>query len=182
MNNKWTYQGFGMLRLYVGGDMRLHVWVPELAVENVSVIHDHPWDFESVVIAGCVKNVIYRELPHGIATHKRQRIRCGTGGGPLGDGEPVVLGIDSVCWHHAGTKYWQRAEELHESIPTSGTVTLIKRKPRVDPDHAVVYHHVSTSWVSAEPRPATDAELAHALHAASEGIALALETAARGWF
>jgi hypothetical protein len=35
---KWSLQGFGMLRLYLSKDVRMHVWHPDFAVKKVS--HD----------------------------------------------------------------------------------------------------------------------------------------------
>ena len=60
---KWSLQGFGMLRLYLSDNIRLHVWTTEHRVENVSDIHDHPWDFISTVLFGQLKtNAIIHHL------------------------------------------------------------------------------------------------------------------------
>lgn len=77
----WTLQGLGMLRLYLPGGCRLHVWDMEHA-RNVgaSAIHTHPWDFTSWVIAGKIKNwrMIEVDGPPGYVYGCRT-VHCGKG-------------------------------------------------------------------------------------------------------
>jgi hypothetical protein len=87
---QWSIQGFGMLRLYLAPDVRLHVWSESHQVPNVSLIHDHPWHFTSHVLSRKIANVRYRIEPIGEHTHTMERIRCGPGGGALGDSRPDV--------------------------------------------------------------------------------------------
>ena len=84
----WSLQGFGMLRLYLTKEIRLHVWDTAYQVPNVSLLHDHPWDFTSVVIAGCMENRLYSQghgTPFEFAT-----ILCGTGGGIKSAAEEIL--------------------------------------------------------------------------------------------
>ena len=60
----WTVQGFGFLRTYFGPPnapkmYRLNLWDHHFTVPNVSTIHDHPWDFTSVIVAGEFANQRY---------------------------------------------------------------------------------------------------------------------------
>lgn len=173
---EWTLQGFGMLRTYLPGDVRLHVWCPDLAVPGVSAVHDHPWRFSSFVIAGIVENVRYeiqgnRHDSDGVAAqaagwrpYMMRHIRPGEGLQVLGNDEPVWLrrlGFERV---RAGAWYFQEPDAIHESRPADGTVTLIQRQ-RVGDDVARTFYREGEPWVSGEPRRATDAEIVHACEA-----------------
>lgn len=153
---KWSLQGFGMLRLYLSKDVRMHVWHPDFAVKDVSTIHTHPWDFTSHIIAGSIKNVLYAEQPVGEKFY-RQTIRCGEGGCALPGAAEVLLHERAVEVLNAGQSYDENAEEIHESFPAPGTVTIIERRFKEDTEHAFVYH--TGTWVSAEPRNATPEEV-----------------------
>lgn len=67
-NRDWTVQGFGMLRCYLDSDkrFRLNIWDDRLAVPHVSVIHDHPWSFDSWIINGIFHNQRFEEASHGM--------------------------------------------------------------------------------------------------------------------
>jgi hypothetical protein len=164
----WSLQGLGMFRMYLSKKVRLHVWAPsKFAVENVSTIHTHPWDFTSTVIAGAITDVVYSDEPvivGGIAqtehaTHHKQQIVCGPGGGVSGDASWVKLFMRMRCEYKANQSYQRRANEIHESCPKDGTVTIIEREFHEDSEHAYVYYPYKKSWVSAEPRPATSDEV-----------------------
>lgn len=163
-NHAWSVQGLGMMRLYLdpGKRWRLHVWSGAARVERVSSLHDHPWDFRSMILSGRIVNVRYRpvnslsDFGPGAADWDHQRIVCGPGGCAK---EPLGLialrpGPDEV--YSTGATYSQRADEVHDSRPDEGTVTLIERvvPPGSDGETARVFWEPGKSWVSAEPRPA----------------------------
>ena len=81
----WTLQGFGMLRAYLSSEIRLHVWSAAHRVEGVSDIHNHPWDFESMVVCGNMENTLYRVAPGHLQHHLQGKILCGAG--------PAVRGV-----------------------------------------------------------------------------------------
>lgn len=154
---EWSVQGFGMFRTYLTPDVRLHVWDPEYRVEDVSVIHDHPWHFESLIVSGSIENRRFR-VAEGEPTHSRGRIMCGTK--PVEHGAQDVTHVRLEQWcegvFHVGDSYKMQADELHASIPSPGAVLIIRRtKADKDPDRALVYWPLGGEWVSAEPRPAT---------------------------
>lgn len=160
---EWTLQGFGMLRCYFEPELRLHVWDSAFKVPGVSDLHTHPWDFHSLVVAGEVRNYRFLEvagtsLGTGQAIpRRRQTIRCGEGGGLVGDPVDVFLAEQPTETLREGETYTQKAEEIHKSLPEDGTVTVIERGFKEDTEHAYVYFR--DEWVSAEPRPATEAEV-----------------------
>lgn len=160
----WTLQGLGMLRTYISPELRLHVWSGDARSDGVSEIHTHPWQFSSLVIAGRVVNVRFDETQNSnrgtLDTYKRQAILCGEGGGLVGDPDTVHLAARQQETYLEGHIYQQRADEIHRSLPEDGTVTLIYRQFLEDADHAYVYWPEDCEWGSAEPRPATDDEVA----------------------
>lgn len=152
---EWTLQGLGMLRLYLSTGMRLHVWSTQHAVKDVSVIHDHPWDFHSVVLCGRMIDMVY-EIEPGEPTHHEQSIMCGVGAHTITEKSNVRLALRSNDAHYAEDTYNRKAEQLHQSMPINGTVTLIDRTRFLpDRDLARVFFPLGTDFVSAEPRPAT---------------------------
>lgn len=172
--HEWSIQGLGMLRLYLSPAVRLHVWDPRPPhkIENVSELHNHPWDFLSTIIVGRITNHIYRILePVEVASAERcggdmgvawmaGTIECGPNPKKRGacDAREIrlahtaqTLGVDD--------RYAMDAATIHRSEPVPGTVTVCYRLPKADPDHAMVCWPVGTEWVSAEPRPATTDEV-----------------------
>jgi hypothetical protein len=156
---EWSLQGLGMLRLYLSREVRLHVWDNRYVAGDVSVIHTHPWNFESYVVSGEVRQFRYLEDPQGTHKYKRQLIQCGPDGCAVGEPEPVRMYRSVLEIYAAGASYGQAAEEIHESLPTSGTVTVIERTFTADTEHAYVYFQ-GDAWGEATPRPATAEEVA----------------------
>jgi hypothetical protein len=182
---EWTVQGFGMLRAYLSEDevWRLHVWDPEAAVQDVSNVHDHPWDFMSRIYLGTMCNtrfVVADPPPSG--TYARgtldpwwscSDIRTGEGGfihGPVRAHRLHQMPREILRAVDGERVYQQRAEEIHRSEPHSGCVTVVRRRlnpakrdqartfwqPKLDPDDPSA---PPVEWVSAEPRPATSEEV-----------------------
>lgn len=169
---EWTLQGFGMLRTYLTKELRLHVWNSSFAVPRVTTTHDHPWNFESLVIVGRITNSRYRQWP---CTHTpeqvdalkirrpfiRARIVCGTGGGVVDDLDRKRVWLDPLRpeVYGPGESYTQLAAEVHHTSYEDGTVTLVRREFLPDTEHAHVFYRDGEEWVSAEPRPASPDEV-----------------------
>ena len=161
--HNWTLQGFGMLRTYLPGpeNLRLHVWDNRYKVPSVSEIHTHPWDFESYIVAGVVKNCRYRESQKYGSDFLRQSIKCGEGCHFLGEPTPLKLEWGCLELFSEGDTYTQTADEIHSSSPAEGSITIVQRKVPAggNPDMAHVYWKANEQWISAEPRPATFEEI-----------------------
>ena len=173
----WSLQGMGMFRLYLSREVRLHVWDMRFTVEKVSTVHTHPWDFTSHVLSGAITNRIFTKVEHGelqrepgfiagfpgqFKEYREQQIVCGPGGGASSEPKRVYLYTpddDGLLTHVTDSYYCQDASDIHESIPKSGTVTLLERTLKEDTEHAYVYFREGRSWVSAEPRDATEHEV-----------------------
>ena len=157
---KWSIQGLGMLRLYLSDEVRLHVWDSRYRVDSVSPLHTHPWSFVSDVVAGAVRQFRYTltDSPHG-TPYNRAMIKCGAGAFTLDAPEPVRLFTGALEQYAEGTTYGQMKDEIHESFPENGTVTIVTRQFDADRDHAYVLWQGNGGFVSAEPRTATPSEV-----------------------
>jgi len=156
----WTLQGFGMLRLHLTDEFRLNVWDSNFRVPNVTLTHTHPWDFESVIIAGMVDNVIMEETDEEEMScpYLRASIKPGIGGGiDVNTIKPVNLRDASIKRYTEGQVYSQTANMIHVSNPLDGSITF-NRRHRVGEDKALVYW-ASKEFITAEPRIATSEEV-----------------------
>lgn len=165
----WTVQGFGMLRTYLTEDerVRLHIWDPGQAVDDVSVVHTHPWDLESHIISGVLSNQRYvmTETPWLGESYRWSDLRTGEGGHLKSTGGRCTLRKLALESYGAGDTYSQTADEIHSSHPDPGCVTVVERTFTRERDHARTFWQTG-DWVSAEPRVATDEEVAHFINLA----------------
>lgn len=156
LSQDWSLQGFGMLRMYLDKETRLHIWNHGSAVPDVSDIHDHPWGFTSTIICGSVTNQLFVIDEATKANNMlRQEIVCGPGGHSVGTPTPVHLDEHSQRTYGPGESYSQRADQLHRTIAAPGTVTIVKRYFLENTENARVCFPLGTEWVSAEPHVAT---------------------------
>lgn len=161
----WSLQGFGMLRTYISPHIRLHVWSERHAAPGVTIMHDHSWDFTSIVMGGEIRDHAYEETKprdnKGIG-YTKFTLKCGEGGGLVnGDGDPRPVFLKSVTQYIVGPglTYRHDAADIHRTEFKDGTVSLVIRSFKEDTEHAHVFAPSGTPWVSAEPRPASDNEV-----------------------
>lgn len=180
---KWTIQGFGMMRCYIGDQAtRLNVWHSAFKTKDVSTIHTHPWHFNSLVVKGGLVNERFipytsdeaainnRELEN-LPSFYGTSMKPGMGGGLTKSPQLFRLRSRGLETLNAGEVYSQQAHEVHESRPADGTVTLNHRY-RLQNDEAWVFWPEEDGpggWVSAEPRLATRSEIEFILRSALEG-------------
>jgi len=158
LDYRWTVQGLGMLRLYINPSIRLHIWDNRIQVPDVTLIHTHPWDFTSQVIAGRLKDHIYEEIKSiedNSFPAMKQRIQCGVGACLVGKPEYIHMKEKAIVHHSHGHLYRHFAEDIHYTEFQDGTVTVITRKFKKDTEHAYVYMPNGEPFVSAEPIEAT---------------------------
>lgn len=156
---EWQVQGFGMLRIYLPDDTRLHIWDDSLKVPGVSLIHDHPWDFLSLIVVGELINTRYLELaPNYGIPHMVRTIKPGVGLKVIDEDVPCSLTQRGVEHYTAGHRYFQSKEEVHSTNAVNGTVTIVRRS-RGPVDVAKVFYPKGEQWVSAEPRLPTNGEV-----------------------
>jgi hypothetical protein len=155
---EWEVQGLGMLRTYLANNVRLHIWNDWLRIKNVTPIHNHAWDLESTIVAGSIVNIIYFIMPSpGAVIYKRRTIDTNKG---------IVLAEDTCGlrevsreYYTEGQQYNQQWYEIHQSIPSDGTVTIIERKNPRNQKTADVFGPAHLPFVSAAPREAHSAEI-----------------------
>lgn len=157
---QWSLQGMGMFRLYLSRDVRIHVWDKRFAVPHVTMIHDHPFDFESTVLWGSLMDKVYIEKPGFPVNYTKQTIICGEDARTDSEEIGVHLQLQEASIYKTGDRYQHEHMTLHETVPEDGTVTLVVRRFKEDTERARVYYPVGTKFVSAAPRPATDEEIA----------------------
>ncbi len=172
LEHEWSVQGLGMMRTYLNEEQRLHIWHSALQTPDASLVHDHPWHFTSKVLLGRINQYRYiRDNAFG-TPWQEQLITCGEGGGIDGKPSTVKLRKGEKESYSEGDVYRQEAHEIHASFPIDNTVTIITREYKKDLDHACVFFPLSLEFVSAEPRPASRAEILYitreVLHAYQE--------------
>ena len=169
-DHAWTLQDIGLLGLRLGArrEYRLHVWAPSFG-RTEPPIHDHPFDFESMVVVGEITNVRFVEDPAGTAFH---RVRYSPFAHDVRRTDTVRLSPAATTTHPAGDHYRQASHELHVTQPTSGTVTIIRMAFR-NTSELTVCSLAGEDWISDHSRPATPAEV-------ETIVATALEQFARG--
>jgi len=172
-NMKWSLQGFGMLRLYLPGDIRVNIWDNRYQVPGVSLIHNHPWDFQSLIVSGKLINVRFIQL----GTEERSSenltrqlgprmlynvadIVPGEGGGLMTETQSTIaLRAAPGEFYCPGDSYYQSAREIHQTTPDTGTITINIRTNRNPVDRCLTLWPKDKEWVSALPRPAEDYEV-----------------------
>lgn len=161
----WTIMGFGMVRCDIDGrDFRLNIWDRRFQTNKVSTIHDHPWNLESLVLSGCVENVIYETISRAHSSEQKHWgviIEPGPVGGQMSDPRPWKLEEVGRTRYTKGEGYAQGRREVHESLYVTGTVTLIRRtdrdteSERGDTAHVYWPEEFGEEWVDATPQKAT---------------------------
>ncbi len=86
-------------------------------------------------------------------------IKCGPDACALSDPVKVLLHQLPMESYHEGQEYRQRKDEIHQSFPIDGTVTLVTRTFTGDRDKARVFWRGCEGFVSAEPRTAEVEEI-----------------------
>ncbi len=151
-----------MLRTYLSDEIRLHIWDKSLKIENASPLHDHPWHLDSHIVVGELRqnrfSLVQRGIPRGEEFSMAQ-IKCGKDACTLTDTVKVFLRRKSLEAYREGEEYRQRKDEIHQSFPVDGTVTVVTRKFTADRDTARVFWQGTGPFVSAEPRLATYGEV-----------------------
>lgn len=160
---EWQVQGFGMLRTYLDGpgEPRLQVWDQRLATWSNNAIHDHPWAFESTIVAGVLFNQRFRvEVSNHPYDGHTTEIVPGTRGGLLSERpiQPCRITPAQPEIYAMGESYSQTHREMHLTKYLPGTVTLITRSEREEADIARVawYGGAGDQPPFVNPYPATE--------------------------
>lgn len=155
----WSLQGLGMLRLHMADETRLHVWDLRFAFPGASPIHDHQqWALRSTVISGRLENHLYIEGSSG-EDYRYATLKAGYNCYFKHDPMPIRLLHCTPAIYYPGDSYSQEPQEIHQTVPENGTVSIMVKTPTADPEAARVFWPAGSEWGSAEPRAATMAEV-----------------------
>jgi len=178
LEHEWSVQGLGMMRTYLNDTQRLHLWHNSIAVLGATSLHDHAWNFTSEIMFGCMKQTrsVIQLVDDNSSirggAYMKQRVLCGEGGGARGEPEEIRLSAGPIESYYAGDTYRLEAPEIHNPLPMNNTVTIITREFLEDRDYANVFYPKGGEFGSAEPRPASRAEILYitreVLHAYQE--------------
>lgn len=167
----WTLQCFGMLRTYFGDEVRLQLWDHDFQIPGSNSIHDHPWDFYSMIVSGELCNQRFVRVPEekssivvpmsagDPADYNQWLIEPGTEGKVLGHGVPVKLVPLESEYYTTGEMYDQTATELHRTDYVDGTVTLIQRERVQANDQAFSIMEAGQPWNIVQVRKAEPDEV-----------------------
>jgi hypothetical protein len=143
------------------GQVRLHVWPSARADDDV---HDHAWQYESVVVGGDVREVRYHEAAddevgdemwrhsYGMTGHRRFTLR---------DPVPVRIVQEPHSYEfHTGERSGGAPGHIHRFFAvTAPTVTLLRVGPILTP-FSHVYRTESAPQPALVPRPTSRADVA----------------------
>lgn len=121
--------------------LRLHFWIPNLT--NMATIHDHKWDFASVLLTGDLIDETYEECETGIPYHGvlfsdsiHSRIDEITS---LGTRALSLVARTQLC---SGNSYVRHRDQLHrtQNNSSSTAVTLFFRTAPIKTSTRVFHH------------------------------------------
>lgn len=123
--------GFIQLDLVPGGVVRLHVWHQELPRQAVDTgIHDHRFNFESLVLKGSMLSICYEAKPHPDGVYNVYRAVASTGEDtalvPMQQRVNAVVSNVTRC--NAGETYSLAPGYLHRSEPINGSCSTLMWK------------------------------------------------------
>src|SRR5690606_3816366 len=127
---KWDVQGFGLLRMRINKNLRLHIWDSRLKYPGSHTIHDHlQWGLRSTIIHGELLNTVYNLENSGERTHYIGRIVAGIGGSAesIQQKQPVTLVTAHETNYSRGDSYSLNPTTIHETNARDGTVTLMEQ-------------------------------------------------------
>src|SRR5574338_584044 len=93
---QWTIRGSErVIRLDLNENICLHIWKPKLALDGVSIMHNHPWNLESMVVCGQLTNKRFVEVEtiqcKKDSKYIANKINCGFDGGLVGNKRECIL-------------------------------------------------------------------------------------------
>lgn len=139
---KISLHGLGFLQIKLHNAQRMHVWHPDLprrSCAEYSSIHDHRFDFTSLVLRGVQVNDVYHEhdrpirlpfsMPDTYVTYTHQGPRSEFGNRPWVRSWQMWLEHRKHEAVLAGQQYFMVAGDLHSTTPSGdGKVATIMTK------------------------------------------------------
>lgn len=145
----WKINGLGFIRCDLDGDdYCLNVWDRRLCTIDRAVIHTHPWDLESLVLSGAVRNRQFHVGDNSLHIHTNPHLATHYGvhihtrpwdlDDAIADQKPALyeLGKRETAVWSTDEGYRLARGEAHATDYLAGTVTLVRRTNR-DPSRRV---------------------------------------------
>lgn len=137
MKKNITLHGLGFIQIQLSAGQRLHVWHPELPRRSCfehSSIHNHRFDFRSLILIGEQNDTPYMLQPSQAGSHVlylHEGARQAGGGRPwTPDGLVDMKACNETPWP-PGTTYFCKAFNFHSTRPGGdGRVATILTKGR----------------------------------------------------
>lgn len=113
--------------------LRLHIWWPDPGSPMFETVHNHGWDFGSVMLLGRYRQQIYQQSDAGIEMYKYEYLSAGEQGsyslGLAGSGKLSCVFDTTIT---AGSSYVMRKDVLHRIVSDrqSLTCTLVLHGPK----------------------------------------------------
>lgn len=170
----WRAHGIGFMKAYLDDAKRLRINIYHSAfiVPNISLHHDHPWDFCSTIRAGCLTNRMFGRTTMNDGESRPYMegvINCADFKGLEGQARSVGLYPLSTHKFGPGVTYSQQAHEIHATTALDGTITILERGDPSPDGTARIYWPAGTEWVDAS-REITHAEIATACTTAIQAL------------
>lgn len=166
----FSVQGFGMMRLRLSDNLRLHLWHHGFRTDGVSDIHDHrQWGLRSTVLAGHIRDNIFG-IGDGRPNYDAVQIKAGEDAREISR-QPVELLYLDEQRYQAGDTYEHRPNDIHRTGYDNFTFTLMEQfRDPLNKDGAFVFVPRGGMWVDAKPRPANGYELEFFIKAVRERL------------
>lgn len=129
--NKPYWFGLGFIQLKIDADKRLHFWHPELSpIVGDEEIHDHRYDFRSMILKGELTNNIYEVKQDSYGNYEMCWVFCDK----EHSGKPQhIMDVDIAdcksTTYSAGQSYTMKMDQFHRTIFKVPTVTYLERGP-----------------------------------------------------
>jgi hypothetical protein len=170
----WHPNGFAKFvlnRWPRAGELRLHVWPEHPHAEN---IHGHAWDYESIVLAGELTEIAYREGEPGegqaMWRHSYSRVRRRRFA--FGDASLVHLrAVGGPQLHAVGDRSGRSHDHIHRFYASiTPAATLLRVGPPVTPSSSV-YRLTAEPPPITTPRPTTSTDVRHWIERVAQLVA-----------
>ncbi|UNN05264.1 hypothetical protein [Rhodococcus opacus] len=134
----------------------LHVWRPDARIDSLGLVHTHIFTITSLVLKGCLENVIYRvernpeRTPDSIGEYRVEYTR---GGSVMHLGDVQLVAVDRAR-HVEGRLYGVELGTPHETrVVSYPTVTLIRKLFPALPDSGPLVYSAGVVDSRSSERP-----------------------------
>ena len=130
--------GLGFIQLKLSDTERMHFWTPSIPRKQREEIHDHRYNFRSIVLAGNLKFEVFSVYDDVHGAYERFETNCQPGKeGEVLNCEPVSIQRVGFYQLPVGSIYDFPMWGFHTTEETAFAITYLRREPHVK-DRATV--------------------------------------------